>query len=91
VFSLAFWGGVWGIVYALVDRRFPRDMGYWVVAFLFGGILPSLVALLVVIPLKGGPVGGDMGPRLWLLAFLLNGTWGLGTGLFLQLFSGRRT
>jgi hypothetical protein len=24
VISLAFWGGVWGIIFGLVDNRFPR-------------------------------------------------------------------
>lgn len=57
VFSLAFWGGIWGILYALIDRRFPAGSGYWLVAFLFGGIFPSLVALLIVLPLKGGTHG----------------------------------
>lgn len=84
VISLAFWGGVWGIVYALVDRRFPAGGNYWVAAFVFGAILPSLVALLVVVPLKGGPVGGGGSPALLLTAVLVNGAWGLGTGVFLR-------
>ena len=87
VFSLAFWGGVWGVLYALVHRRFPSGGGYWAVAFLFGGILPSAVALLVVTPLKGGPVGGGWQPALLLTAFLINGAWGVGTGVFLRLFA----
>lgn len=88
VISLAFWGGVWGIIYALVDRHFPAGGNYWVAAFVFGAILPSLVALLVVVPLKGGPVGGGGSPALLLTAVLVNGAWGLGTGIFLR--SGQR-
>src|SRR5215218_10347817 len=34
--SAAFWGGLWGIALALVERRFPRGAGYWVAALLFG-------------------------------------------------------
>ncbi len=86
--SLAFWGGVWGIVFAFVDRRFPAGGGYWIAAFLFGAILPTLVALLVVAPLKGAPVGGGLRPLLWLTAILINGVWGVGTGVFLRMFSG---
>ena len=85
--SLAFWGGVWGIVYGLIDNRFPSGGGYWVTAFLFGAIFPSLVALLVVIPLKGGPVGGGWHAALLVTAFLINGAWGIGTGLFLKALS----
>lgn len=89
VFSLAFWGGVWGILFALIDGGFPSGFGYWVVAFLFGAVLPSAVALLVVVPLKGGPLGGGWAPALLLTVFLINGAWGVGTGLFLRLFGGR--
>jgi len=84
VFSLAFWGGVWGIIYALVDRLFPPGGGYWVTAFLFGAIFPTLVALFVVIPLKGGPLAGGFNPMLMLTALLINGAWGIGTGLILK-------
>lgn len=91
VFSLAFWGGIWGIVFAALDRRwFPPGGAYWLLAFLFGAIFPSLVALLVVFPLKGLPLGGGWHPPLLLTAFLINGAWGIGTGLFLKLMS-RRT
>ena len=58
VLSLSFWGGVWGIIFALIHGRFPSGAGYWVAAFLFGAIVPSLVAFLVVLPLKGRPMGG---------------------------------
>jgi len=88
VLSLAFWGGIWGIVFALIDRKFPRG-GYWVTAFLFGAILPSLVALLVVLPLKGMPAGGGWHANLLLTAFLINGAWGIGTGLILKALTGR--
>jgi hypothetical protein len=87
VFSLAFWGGVWGILFALVQRRFPPSGAYWVAAFLFGAILPSLVALMVVLPLKGRPMGGGWHPPLLLTAFLINGVWGIGTGLILKLLT----
>lgn len=85
VFSLSFWGGIWGIPFALVDGRFPRRAGYWVTAFLLGAIFPSLVALVVVLPLKGRPMGGGWHPPLLVTAFLVNGAWGIGTGIFLKM------
>jgi hypothetical protein len=87
VFSLSFWGGIWGILFARVHGIFPRRGAYWAVAFFFGAILPSLVALLVVLPLKGRPMGGGWHPALLLTAFLVNGAWGIGTGLILKAMS----
>lgn len=89
--SLAFWGGIWGILFALVENRFPVRGGYWLAAFLFGALFPSLVALLIVLPLKGRPLGGGWGLPLLVTAFLINGAWGVGTAFFLRLLVKRRT
>lgn len=83
VISLAFWGGIWGILFAGFDKYFPHNLGYWLTALVGGAILPSLVALLVVVPLKGGPVGAGWNPHIWLFAFIVNGVWGVGTGFLL--------
>jgi hypothetical protein len=84
VISLAFWGGVWGVVFGLVDNLFPTGAGYWIVSFLFGAIFPTLVVLFVVLPLKGQPMGGGWHAPLLLTAFLINGAWGIGTALLLK-------
>lgn len=83
VWSAAFWGGVWGMVFALVQLRFPRGAAYWVAALLFGALVLTLVAWLVVLPLKGrdpGPGGGAAA----LTGLLVNGAWGVGTALLLR-------
>jgi hypothetical protein len=90
LFSLAFWGGIWGMVFALVHGYFPARFGYWLTSFLFGAFFPSLVALLVVLPLKNKPMGGGWSPALLITAFLVNGAWGVGTGLILKLLSRRQ-
>lgn len=84
VLSLAFWGGVWGVLFAFVDGLFPRGGGYWAAALLFGAVLLSLVALLVVLPLKGQHLTGGWPLPVLETAFLVNGAWGIGTGLILQ-------
>ena len=85
VLSLAFWGGVWGILLWLViaGAHGPR---YWLVALLFGAVAPSAVALLVVLPLKGQPAGGGWKPAVIVGALLLNGAWGIGVAAFMRLF-----
>lgn len=90
VFSLAFWGGIWGIIYAYVHLRFPTGAGYWLSAFIFGAIFPTLVALLIVLPLKGRPMGGGWHLPLLVTAVLINGAWGLGTAIIYRLFYPRQ-
>lgn len=89
VLNAAFWGGVWGMVFAGVAPRFPRGRGYWVAAFLFGAIAPTLVAWFIVNPIKGRPLG-TLTPLRVATAFLVNGTFGVGTALVLRLLSRRR-
>lgn len=55
---------------------------YWAKMIIFGAIGPSLVALLVVFPLKGIPFRPEIIP----VALLLNGFWGLGVGLLNRWF-----
>ena len=88
VWSLAFWGGVWGVVLAVVLARLETTR-LLVAATIFGAVLPTLVAWFVVAPLKGQPLGGGFAPAGIALALVANGLWGLGTGLGLALF-GRR-
>jgi hypothetical protein len=85
ILSIAFWGGVWGVLFALIESRLPRGVAYWLCAFLFGAILATLVAWFVVAPLKGQPVAGGWQAARMLTGFIINGAWGLGTAL---LFSG---
>jgi hypothetical protein len=74
VISLAFWGGVWGIVLWLLVRA-NHGLKRWVWAAVVGAIGPTAVALLVVFPLKGVDVGLGMVP----VGMVLNGVWGVGT------------
>ena len=81
VISLAFWGGLWGILLWLVLARLQGSSSYWLLAAVIGAIAPSLVALFVVAPLKGQPVAGGGKPAILLGALLLNGAWGIGVAL----------
>ncbi|MDP2358342.1 MAG: hypothetical protein Q8M31_20100 [Beijerinckiaceae bacterium] len=78
ILNQTFWGGMWGILFALLADRFPRGVAFLVVAFLFGAILPSAFSWYVIPLIKGGA----MGPRgVWYNGPLINGAWGLGTGI----------
>jgi len=86
VLSLAFWGGVWAVVLLPLLSRWNGSWAYWVAWLVAGAVLPSVVALFVVMPLKGMPVAGGGDPKIVAGALLLNGAWGLGTALLLRLF-----
>src|SRR5258706_751139 len=77
VISLAFWGGVWGILLWLAIARLD-GAAYWLAALAIGAIAPSVVALFVVFPLHGLPVAGGWGRKVIVGARLLNGVWGRG-------------
>lgn len=88
VLSLAFWGGLWGIAWAWLAGRLKGGGGLGL-AFLFGAILPSLVAAAVVVPMKGGDPKIFLQPALLLGVLLINGVWGVGTEILLRLGRGR--
>ncbi len=83
VASAAFWGGMWGIVLALLTPWFPRGLGYRGSATLFGAIVVTLVAWFVVAPLKGLPVAGGGRPGAMATGLLANGAWGFGVAVLL--------
>jgi hypothetical protein len=89
VLSLAFWGGVWAIPLAFFLMCVRVRARYWWTALLFGAIGPSVVNWLVVLPLKGAPIGGGWQPSAILTALIINGAWGLGTALLLRWATGR--
>jgi hypothetical protein len=88
IWSLAFWGGVWGIILAAALAR-ARGASLVVWATVFGAVLPTLVAWFVVAPLKGQPVAAGFQPAAMAIGPIVNAAWGLGTGIGLALF-GRR-
>ncbi|HEX2651420.1 MAG TPA: hypothetical protein VHN19_15945 [Burkholderiales bacterium] len=84
LWSIAFWGGVWGVVLAAMLRNL-RDGAFVVSAVIFGAILPTLVAWLVVAPLKGQPVAAGFVPAAMIIGPFVNAAWGLGTAIGLEL------
>jgi hypothetical protein len=82
VVSLAFWGGVWGVALWPLLRRLDGG-AFWACAIAVGAVAPSLIALLVVFPLKGLPVER----KVVVGALIVNGAWGLGLAAILRLLA----
>jgi hypothetical protein len=85
VISISFWGGVWGVVFALTVKRWFSGITYWVAAAVAGGVALTLVFMFVVWPLKIGGLPPDL-VGLFVIGFILNAAWGIGWALFLALF-----
>ena len=79
VLSLAFWGGIWGIVFATLVWSGHDTRRDWIAAVVFGAVAPTLVAWFIVAPLKHGPVAGGGVPAAMLTGILVNAAWGVGT------------
>jgi hypothetical protein len=89
LWSIVFWGAVWGVALAAALRRF-EGAALIVAATIFGAILPTLVAWTVVAALKGQPLLAGGVPAAMAVGLLVNGAWGLGTGIGLALIGRRR-
>lgn len=90
IWSSAFWGGIWGLIWIAISPRFRHDKSYWLAALIFGAIVPTLVAWFVVAPLKGQPIAGGWKLVGIVTGLLVNGAWGVGTAGLLRLFSRRQ-
>jgi hypothetical protein len=80
VVSLAFFGGLWGMLLWLILGRLA-GMKFWLGHVIVGAVGPTAVAMLVVFPLKGL----DVSAQTWVGGLLLNGFWGLGVAVFMRL------
>jgi hypothetical protein len=90
IYSLAFWGGVWGVVIAAIHWARPG----WhpvLVGLVVGAVGCVLVAYTLVAGLRGQPLMGGWDPSRWWRSVAINGAYGLGAGLLLLPFRrGRR-
>lgn len=84
VLSLAFFGGLWGILLWLLLGRL-QGLVYWLANVIVGAIGPTAVAMLVVFPMKGLEVSA----KTWTGGLVLNGFWGLGVALFMVLMGAK--
>jgi hypothetical protein len=81
--SAAFWGGLWGVAYALLEPRFTARFGWWLGGLVFG-VLPLLVLWFVAFPLKGIPIGGGFTLSGVLMGIFLHAVFGVGTAIFFR-------
>jgi hypothetical protein len=89
IWSLAFWGGIWGVVLAAALARLHGSR-LIAASAVFGAVAPTLVAWLIVAPLKGQPIAAGWAPAAMAVGPIVNAAWGLGAGIGLVLFRSKR-
>lgn len=82
--SAAFFGGLWGILYAVIEPRLTAKLG-WILGGLVYGLLPMLALWFIVFPLKGVPVGAGFSAYGVFLGIVLHVAFGLGLAIFYRL------
>jgi hypothetical protein len=85
IVSLAFWGGLWGIVAALIVPRLPGKLGGVLGWILFAITLVLVVNWFVVLPIKGAPIGGGWRLPGVVVVPIVYALWGFGMWLFYSL------
>jgi hypothetical protein len=81
IVSLAFWGGLWGVVAAFVVPRLPAPLKGVLGWVLFAGIVVTLVNWFVVLPIKGAPIGGGWRMPGPVVVPIVYAFWGFGMWL----------
>jgi hypothetical protein len=84
VLQAAFWGAVWGCAIAACRPFVPAGPPRYLYGVLWGALLCSSVGWYVATPLKGGTPPAFGLETMW-RGLLLNGMFGLGTIVYLDL------
>ena len=88
--SNAFWGGVWGVVFAAIAQRPLRGARYWLAGIALGAVALPMVGWFIVAPLKGQPMAAGWNASRMGVSMLINGMWGLGTAVLYRVMRPRR-
>ena len=86
VISLAFFGGLWGVVLWPLIRK-AGGAQLWARALVLGAIAPTVVAFCIVFPMKGMAFAAGWDPKMWIGGLIVNGAWGLGLALIMRLLN----
>jgi len=85
--SAAFFGGLWGVVYAVVEPWLTARLG-WLAGGVLYGAVPLSALWFIVFPLKGIPVAAGFTPFGVQQGIVLHAVFGLGLAIFFRI--GRR-
>lgn len=83
LWNAVFWGGLWGLVFAVLEPRRPTAMPLWLFTVLFCLLLPLVVGAWIIVPLiKGLPLFAGGNTTAMTRSLGIYATWGFGLALF---------
>jgi hypothetical protein len=90
IVNACFWGGLWGIAFYWLIRRYRARHPAWLIGLVAGVVLTAGLGGWLIVPLiKGTPIfGGFNWPTMW-RSPLIHGMFGLGSALFAELLEKR--
>lgn len=80
--SLAFWAGIWGILYVFIADRLPNALPHWLGGALFGILGATLAGWTVIAAIKGQPLFSGFNPDRLMAAIIANSIWGAALPFF---------
>ena len=87
IVNSVFWGGVWGVVYALAHRYFPAGP-VWLQGMIFGWLMMVFSNSILVPLLKGQPLFFGFDLKKLLAVFLILSGFGAGLALLYEFLQG---
>ncbi len=84
IVNLMFWGGLWGVLFAAIVDRLPRDWPLALKGFVFGLAGPLMANWFIVSLVKVQPVAAGFVPLRMLAGVLIVGAFGIGVALINQ-------
>jgi hypothetical protein len=84
-FSAAFWGGIWGLVLAMLLARVGERF-YFAAAMAFGAVVPTLASLVLMPQFRG--TTPDTTATALVTTVLMNLAWGFGTAALTRIMDG---
>lgn len=83
IWNACFWGGMWGILFALLEPKRPAFLPLWLFAVIFCLALPLVLGAWIVVPLiKGLPLFANGNTTAMLRSLAIYAVWGIGLAIF---------
>ena len=82
--SRGFWAGLWGLAYALLERRLTAHLTWWLGGLVFGLAMPLVAHWFIVLPLKGLGIGGGFHLARVPIEVGFHAVFGIGTAIIFR-------